>query len=223
MTLWTKIVHGDSARVSDTEAVHLFGIAFRPEILHLRNAKATVEHVVAAPPSCLQNDSDTPSRIIFGEDFAEVNRTLVSMLALKWLLADDYESFTGTQPEHSRLLKKSFQQLREFFLPRLCSADDISTLLVATAIDDVGKDPGLDEGVGGSHSQVVFGAAQAGLLPALQSISTSNQEDLQSLKIGVKPNISQLVQAETAPASFTGLFTGHGCKRAFDIREMVPN
>src|SRR5881227_371402 len=87
-------------RMSDIDATGLFGAAFPSELSHLKNASPTVETTTATPKGRLgESENETPSTVLYGENFAEVNRTLVSMLAVKWLLADDYSTFTAGQKD----------------------------------------------------------------------------------------------------------------------------
>lgn len=104
-----RIAKGELGSIPDAGLLHLFADAFRIELLHLKNAVPTVESGTTTP-------QDTPSRVIFDEDFDEVNRTLTSMLAVKWLLAGDYEAFTSGQADNGKLTRPSFQSLREFLL-----------------------------------------------------------------------------------------------------------
>ncbi|KAL4888497.1 hypothetical protein BDV59DRAFT_188525 [Aspergillus ambiguus] len=192
-------------REDDDNVLHLFASAFGSELAHLKYASPTVE----SGTKPLVENVWTPSRVIFGEDFTEVNRTLVSMLAVKWLLADQYDIFTGGQPARNKLTRESFHHLRQFLLDRNPSSEDISALLVALAIDDIGKDPTLTKTVeeklsspAQDHSEVVLCAARDGLIPSLAALRPDKQAAvLQNLQIGSKLNIAQLVQAETAPAS----------------------
>jgi hypothetical protein len=222
---------GDFGRMSDMDATALFGVAFPSELSHLQNASPTVETTSATPIGRLgDGQNETPSKLLYGKDFAEVNRTLVSMLAVKWLLADDYLTFTAGQKEESKLTETSFRQLREFYINRLPTADDLQTLLIAMMVDDIGKDPHLGveieeqtgESAGTDHSQLVFKAAQLGFVPALNMVSDELQNDiLCCLRIGSSLNISQVVQGECPPASLRILQHLPDQGRGFNLRAMV--
>ena len=134
--LSVRIANGELGSIPDTDLLHLFAEAFHTELLHLKDAIPTVE-------SGTTTRRDTPSRVLYGENFDEVNRTLTSMLAVKWLLADDYETFTSGQSDEGKLTRPSFQSLREFLLLHNQSPDGIYAMLVALSIDDIGKDPDL--------------------------------------------------------------------------------
>ncbi|KAL5357479.1 hypothetical protein BJX96DRAFT_172560 [Aspergillus floccosus] len=210
---------------SDDAVLRSFATTFAAELAHLKHASPTVESGSKSP----QEPSWTPSRVALGEDFTEVNRTLVSMLAVKWLLADQYDVFTSGQSASNKLTRESFARLRQFLLDRNPSAEDISALLVALAIDDIGKDPTLAKELESKlsapaqdHSIIVLSAAQAGLIPALNTLPASKQAAvLHNLEIGSRLNIAQVVQAETAPASLTILSDNRNHLDGFSIRAVV--
>jgi hypothetical protein len=216
------------ASLTDEDAVRLFGFTFRRELQHLKFAAGTVESGKSQPGGNLGARCDTPSRFLYGEDFIEINRTLVSMLALKWLLADDYKAFTRCQSGPARLTRDSFGKLRKFFQDRLRNTEDIYLLLVITAIEDAGKDRHLarevEERTGVSmsnHDEVVFSAAQAGMLPALRKLSVDKHDDvLLALQLGSKLNIAQLAQAENVPGNLTVLADFKENTRVFNIKTM---
>ncbi|KAJ5312210.1 hypothetical protein PENANT_c011G06883 [Penicillium antarcticum] len=221
----------DFGRMSDIDATGLFGAAFPSELVHLQNASPTVETTTATPIGRLgKNENETPSTVLYGENFAEVNRTVVSMLAVKWLLADDYSTFTAGQKEDGKLTENSFCRLRDFYINRLPTEEDLHTLLIAMVVDDIGKDPNLakqleqhtGESAGADHSQLVFKAAQMGLIPALEIVPATLKDDiLGCLQIGSSLNISQVVQGECPPASLTILQHLPGQGRGFTLRAMV--
>lgn len=134
--LSVRIANGELGSIPDTDLLHLFAEAFQTELLHLKDATPTVE-------SGTTTQRDTPSRVIYGENFDEVSRTLTSMLAVKWLLAHDYETFTSGQSDEGKLTRPSFESLRELLLLHNQPPDGIYALLVALSIDDIGKDPNL--------------------------------------------------------------------------------
>ncbi|RHZ43510.1 uncharacterized protein CDV56_102226 [Aspergillus thermomutatus] len=220
-TLRNVIAREKFPTLPDTEAIHLFASSFPTELSHLRNASATVESAASTPPGCL--DERTPSALIYGAEFAEVNRTLISMLALKWILADDYDSFIRGQSE-GKLAPETFKRMRETVTRDLHDPEDIYALLVAIVIDDIGKDSTLataDEAEV-NHSELVYHAAQADRIPALAGVPHRGREAiLQSLQIGSKLNISQLVQGECAPASLSVLRSMRDNARGYEMRAMV--
>jgi hypothetical protein len=209
--------------LSDTEAIHLFASSFPTELSHLRNASATVESGTSTPPGCL--DGKSPSALIYSAEFAEVNRTLISMLALKWVLADDYETFTRGQSE-GKLTPETFKRLRGLITGNLHNPEDIYALLVAIIIDDIGKDSTIakaDEGEAeANHSELVYQAARADRIPALAGVPHRARDAImQSLQIGSKLNLSQLVQGECAPASLSVLRSISEGECGYEVRAMV--
>ncbi|KAF7162455.1 hypothetical protein CNMCM5623_007746 [Aspergillus felis] len=216
--------------MSDIDAVRLFGIVFANELSHLKKACVTVESTTATALGRLgENQNETPSMVLYNEDFPEVNRTLVSMLALKWVLGNDYLSFTATQ-NGNKLSGTSFHQLRDFYTHLVRTKDDLHALLVAMAIDDIGKDSSISEEMAqqgvkatyADHSDLVYKAAQANLIQSLKIVPASSQRDiLTCLHIGSKLNISQVVQGECPPASLEILSTLQGRGRGVNLRAMV--
>ncbi|GFF32036.1 hypothetical protein IFM58399_03082 [Aspergillus lentulus] len=209
--------------LSDTEAIYLFASSFPTELSHLRNASATVESGTSTPLGCL--DGKTPSALIYGAEFAEVNRTLISMLALKWILADDYKSFIRGQSE-GKLTPETFKHMRGLITRDLHNPDDIYALLVAIVIDDIGKDSTLATGHEAeaevNHSEIVYYAARADRIPALAGVPHRAREAImQSLQIGSKLNLSQLVQGECVPASLSVLRSIGESECGYDMRAMV--
>ncbi|KAG2417739.1 hypothetical protein HFD88_008958 [Aspergillus terreus] len=222
------------SRMSDLEAIHLFGKVFPSELSHLKNACPTVESTggMMSLGSLGTDGNLTPSTVLFGVNFAEVNRTLVSMLALRWLFANDYETFTTGQDSSHRLTETSFQRLREFFIHRVQTTEDLQTLLIAVIVDDIGKDPGLGEETkkktgdnhDADHSEVVFHAARAGVITAVNQMgSDSHRNDLFAcLRIGSSLNISQVAQGESPAGSLATLSHLQDHERGgFNLRVMV--
>ena len=85
MSLQDIITSDRFTRISDYDAIVLFGEAFPAELDRLKHAVSPVESSNVQPRGAFGEDHVTPSQLLYGNDFAEVNRTLVSMLAIKWL------------------------------------------------------------------------------------------------------------------------------------------
>ncbi|KAE8372767.1 hypothetical protein BDV26DRAFT_87115 [Aspergillus bertholletiae] len=206
--------------LKDHEILDLCKKAFAAELDHLKNASPTVES------GATEKLHSTPSQRVFGEDFHEVNRTLTSMLAIKWILNDEYEMFTSGQNKTTKLSEYSFWSLQELFRDGLTSPDDLYALIVALVIDDIGKDKALAVEVGmrdKNHGEVLLKAAEMRRVPALETIPdpASREHVIQSLRIGSKLDISQIVQAETVPYSLKVLDHSQGLQAAFYIKAMV--
>ena len=228
LTLQRVIDQGRFTELSDTKAVQLFEAAFHEELTRLKDADETVESGVTDPPGSLEN-GDTPSRYLYQRDHTEVNRTLVNMLALKWILAGEYEAFTQNQNEHARLTTQSFNDLCGFFKERMHSSHDIYGLLVAVVLDDLGKSRGLVERVKRNecrklenHSDVLAQAVQSGEISLLKTVPESKSKTIMgSIYLEGDLSISQLVQAENAPANLTVIKRSEDCQQVLEMRIMV--
>ena len=218
----------DFYKLSDEDAIRLFYLVFAPQIDRLKNAESTVESTKSTTLGKLDHDGKTPSRLLFGRDFVEVNRTMTSMMGIKWVLADDYESFTGYQPAPVKLSKQSFADLRNLVISTLPTLHDKHALLVATVVNDQGKDPSLGKDVekatgqsceGLNHDEIVRLAAEADLEPIGSVLNAEFRDDiLLGLEFGSKLNISQLAQAEDVPGSLESALIMEGHRRAFNIK-----
>lgn len=195
--------------LTDLDAVNLFGATFAPELSSLKNAAPTVE---SSPIKTTGEFGPFPSQLLFQKDYAEVNRTLVGMLALKWLVSGDYEAFTGQQAPAAQLHQDSFRQLRQLFMGGLDTEEDVYALFVATVVNDLGKDPQLSARVAdllkdysskANHDLVVYIAAKHDMLPLINEAkdTPSYEKLMQGLLFGSEVNIAQLAQAESAPGT----------------------
>ncbi|KAK2749676.1 hypothetical protein FQN57_005898 [Myotisia sp. PD_48] len=235
MALLASIQNNIFTTCSDLDTINLFGQTFQSELNRLTHAKPTVESGRAATLGSLDEHGLTPSRALFGADYVEVNRTLVGMLAAKWLLAGDYHSFTRFQNPKIKLRPASFNKLRGLLLQNLPEPEDIYALLVAIMINDLGKDDDLQRSIPSpppssinkrasahrNHDEILFTAANAGLIPALESLPSRSRSDLiLGLELGCKLNLAQLAQAENVPGSLKSMKLLRGNKRAFDLKYM---
>jgi hypothetical protein len=82
MALFTSITDGIFPTLSDLDAVNLIGRLFESELKWLKNATATAELNNSSPVGALGSNHLTPSYALYGFEYLEVNRTLVSMLAV---------------------------------------------------------------------------------------------------------------------------------------------
>ncbi|KAJ2984751.1 hypothetical protein NUW58_g5898 [Xylaria curta] len=110
---------------------------FPQELERLKRAYS-ISNPNATPPS-----TASPSQILFGDQFDEVNRTLVSALTLRWICNDQYDAFRATQPDAVALTRESFNWMRGFFRAGLRTDDDLAALLTSIVANDLGKDPQL--------------------------------------------------------------------------------
>lgn len=227
MTLFAALAGGAFPALSDSDAVRLIGLSFEPELEWLKNATPTIESSDNIPVGALcKNWRMTPSRVLYGVDYPELNRSLVSMLAVKWLLSGDYQTFTCCQIPSTKLKPESFQQLRSLLAESCPDSESIYALLVAIAINDLGKNEDLTrriENITGktfqNHDEVVYAAAAEHLLPSVEEMEPSLRSDLLlGLELGSRLNIAQFAQAECVIASLEGIAIMRGRGRAFALK-----
>ncbi|KAJ5758537.1 hypothetical protein N7520_005693 [Penicillium odoratum] len=133
------------ASLPDEDLVRLLYAQFGPEIDRLKRAPPAVEGGESQSHSkgYLTADGLSPSRLLFNENFDEVNRSITNIRALKWVLADDYDAFAANQPSPVKSSQVTFQSLNrqvDFFLK---DTDRLFASIVALIIGDKGKDPYL--------------------------------------------------------------------------------
>jgi hypothetical protein len=228
ISLLNIIKRGDFGSLSNEDAVRHFGCQFGPELKRLQKAISTIETGDAPPKGSLGGQELTPSRFLFKEDFPEVNRTLISFLALKWLIADDYDSFTAYQPAAVKLKPDSFTSFRNLAMETISDTNQLLALIVSIVVGDLGKDPDLAEDVkandgklaaSDNHDEVVYIAATLGTLAPLKLLPPDLRDDvIMGLNVGSKLNIPQLAQAENVPGSLQSALLLRGHERAFAIK-----
>lgn len=219
--------------LSDAAFIQEVGRVFPQELDRLKRATPSIE---ARAETSHQGSDPSPSTLLYGFDYPEVNRTIVSTLALKWILQDRYETFTSGQPEPVRLSRESFTELRIFFQRRL-ETGETDDLMVAIVVADLGKDPATatklieslppssysaDHNRLGNHDQIIYQAAIAGLEPLITAQRTPyRRTDLISgLEFGAGLNLPQFVQGECPAASLEGAFCLTNKPRAFELKFM---
>ncbi|KAK5344386.1 hypothetical protein LTS03_011816 [Exophiala xenobiotica] len=211
--------------IPDPDLLNIIKSEFPSELQRLHNATFVRDTKTPSP------ESSSISEILYGKDYAEVNRTLVGILALRWLWYDDYETFLGRQsPAPVVLRRESFAWLRDIYLKGLQTSEDIYTLITSMVINDLGKDPNLAEDYAQkkgldiskvNHDMILYHAVQAGMVPALDRLTEENKKCLLiGIKLGSDFNFGQLAQAENAPASLASLADMNGHDRAFELRFM---
>lgn len=213
MNLLQYIIAGDFTRLSDLDAVRIFGGAFKSELEWLKSACPTIESSRDRPVGSLGRSHDTPSFLLYGYEYPEVNRTLISLLGVKWLLAGDYDTFTYGQPLQAKLKYDSFKRLQGMLIESCSAPESIFALLVAIAVNDVGKSSDFAKMVIGrsgqtfeNHDEVVNAAAQHCLLPSLNMLDPAARSDiLLGLEFGSRLNVAQFAQAECVAANLKGI------------------
>jgi hypothetical protein len=189
--------------IPDAELLFLLREAFAHELERLKNAYSVSDPNIARPPT------PSPSRILYGADYDEVNRTLVSVLALRWLHNSQYDRFVARQPESVRLTRESFSWMRQ----RAAEVPDnyLEALLTAVIINDLGEDPSLavdyhsrtGEDVSAlNHDAILLKAClQPGMVAALDRLAPLQRAGvMRGLELGADFNYGQLAQTENAPA-----------------------
>lgn len=222
-----------TAESSPSDTAEVFSKAFKPELKQLKNTSPTTVSSPTDTAEVLNNENASPSQRLFGGDYIEVNRTVLGMLALKWLMVGDhgdYEAFTWQQTPAVKLRPESFAELRKLFQDGLQDPKDIYALLVAMVVNDLGKDSDLAKAViarvGDSlakqnHDMIVYAAAKAGMIPLLDDFDAARKADLMlGLQFGSGLNAAQLAQAENVPANLKGALLMKGHDRAFSIKYM---
>ena len=222
--LYESIRNKSFWNMPDEDLLELIRDQFPGELTRLKNAYSLKPTGIPRP------DTPSISQRLYGENFDEVNRTLVGVLALRWLWHGKYDVFVGTQPEAIRLKHDSFEWLRTNFKAGLESDEDVYALVVTMIINDLGKDPLLAEDYAEkkdmdiskvNHDMILSLAMEAGLVPALDRIEEHHRQDIiKGIKLGSDFNFGQLAQAENAPASLAGLLGMSDSSRAFEVRFM---
>lgn len=208
----------------DAKALQMIEAAFVPELERLRNASTASEPGTGDG----QEQNLSPSCRLFGKEYDEVNRTLVGMLALKWIWNKDYDAFTSSQNKFVKLKPETFGRLHKLFKDGLQEKADLFNLLTSTIINDLGKDPALAEDVSKitglpadaiNHDMVIYEAAKADIIPCLRRLDPKHKDELfQGLKLGSTLNGAQLAQAENVPGNLQGLLEMRGHRHAFDLK-----
>ncbi|KAK9855087.1 hypothetical protein MYU51_003511 [Penicillium brevicompactum] len=209
---------------SNEELLHLVHKEFPQEIDRLRRAYS-IREGPWDPPS-----TPSPSYILYKKDFDEVNRTLVGVLALRWIHTDQYETFVASQPGETQLTRASFDWIREYYAQVITNGRSLAALITSIILNDLGKDPQLasdccaQTGVDISclnHNAILFEACKAGLLTKLDELPDQDRDDIiRGIELSATFNFGQLAQAENVPACLTGLLKMEGHGRSFRLRFM---
>ncbi|KAI0439133.1 hypothetical protein F4803DRAFT_532335 [Xylaria telfairii] len=208
----------------DKEILRLVLQRFPQELERLKRAYS-IANPDATPPS-----TASPSQILFGAQFDEVNRTLVGVLALRWIYNGHYDVFRRTQPESVALNRESFDRMRVMFKTGLNSDDDLIALLTSIVVNDLGKDPQLAADYHATtgkdisaqnHDLILLKAVEAGVVLSLDCLPADDKADiLRGMELGAELNFGQLAQAENIPVCLTALLGLRGHPRAFKLRFM---
>lgn len=223
--LWSTIESGLFWSIDEERLIQQIYAAFKDETDRLKSADAIERNT---PPTTDGQLPRTPSEILYaGENYDEVNRTYVGILALRWAWNGDYERFTKGQAEKLRLTRQSFGWLGQYFRSNLPTAMDRLSIVLAMVVNDLGKDPELPKDymertgkvLEGNHDFILLEAAKAGMIPSLQYLDEKHRRDVMlGLELGSELNAGQLAQAENVPVNLEGLLGMQGNERAFNIK-----
>lgn len=219
-----EVFQGLFFNADDDEALVMIKDAFEPELERLKNASTAPEPGTGEA----QGHSSSPSYRLFKREYGEVNRTLVSILALKWIWNQDYDAFTSSQNKFVKLKPETFDKIHELFKNGLPREADRFHLLTSTIINDLGKDPTLVEKVSEitglsaeniNHDVVIYEAAKARIIPCIDRLTDEHRDELLlGLRLGSTLNGAQLAQAENVPGNLEGLLEMRGHRHAFDLK-----
>lgn len=228
--LWASIEREEFFQLEYAQALGIVGAAFTPELERLRHATKAAESPGDGPSgsSADRPSNPSPSRLLFGHEYDEINRTITGILALRWILTNDYTSFVGCQDPPDRLSPVSFVKLKELFHKHLASPADIFALITAVVVNDLGKDERISEEVtkitrqsiqGRNHDVALYEAVNAGLIPCVKALDDEQKDVLlRGLKMGAQLNLGQLAQAENVPGSLEIIGAMRGHEHAFDLK-----
>jgi hypothetical protein len=217
-------------RVTDDQALLMLKANYSELFTWLsQKADATAEGSgKATKGSYGSTGSVSPSVLLFGQDIIEVNRTAVGILALKWILANDYQRFTANQAPSVKLTPQSFQHLRDYILSILKTPEDIDAMTVMILTNDLGKVRRYHEltekGVGRvivDHDELLFeGFSQwPETSPNFHRLSASQKARIiDGLRMGSNLNIGQFAQAENLPANLAAVLTLAGKPNEFEFK-----
>lgn len=228
--LWATIRENRFYELTERELLKQMYCCFKDEINRLKRAYA-----VEGDGSSTDHREDgrqwtTPSQVLFGEDYDEINRTLTGVLALRWIMTDDYERFISGQNEATKLSPASFQWLKQYYTDHLSDPEDLFCLILAVVVNDLGKDPILSEDYfdktnkiifQANHDTILLEAAKADMVPCLSYLDDTHRQDIMlGLELGSELNAAQLAQAENVPVNLEGLLRMHGNEHAFNLKFM---
>ncbi|KAI1412535.1 hypothetical protein F5Y13DRAFT_43965 [Hypoxylon sp. FL1857] len=212
----------DLFALSDQEFLVLVHSDFEDELLRLRYAYSVGGRDDNKP------SSRSPSVILYGEDYDEVNRTLVGLLALKWVYNRQYDVLVANQAEALRLSRKSFEWMYQFYAKSIANPNELYALITSIVVNDIGKDEKLaldyqkktgENIVSLNHDMILLKAVKSELVGCLDRLSPEDRDDIiHGMELGAEFNFGQLAQAENVPASLASLATMRGHARSFRLR-----
>ncbi|KAG8627482.1 hypothetical protein KVT40_004965 [Elsinoe batatas] len=202
---------------------------YEHEIRRLQRASPASERTKSVTRDAMLTIS--PSKVLLNGEFDEVNRTMVSLLAAKWLWTEDYASFTRNQREAVKLPMKAFLALAQWFRATLKDPQDQLLFVTLLVVHDLGKDselvkelnelkPKPEVNSSNNHDLLVLKAVESGLIDVVKKLDAEVQAGLVTcLRTGPTLSIGQLVQGENVPASLAPVLELQGkASRYFDLK-----
>lgn len=169
--------------------------------------------VHATPEGIVGAVTESPSKKMFGEQHIEFDRTAVGILAMKWVLAGEYEQFTKPHAASMKLSPESFAHLKSYLESILKTPEDIDAMVTYMVINDLGKIAAvvkeveiLTQAVDVDHDKILLIALKSHpeIAPSFTRLSERHQH-LIIKGLEAKFNIGQFIQGENVPASLSGL------------------
>jgi hypothetical protein len=223
--LWRALSDTKFWQMPEDELLILIRDEFPAELDRLKNAYSVKATGVPRPKS-----HSISERMYDGKNYDEINRTLLGVLVLRWIILNDYASFTRGQKPALALKRESFDWLHNYYWTKINTPDDAYALVLSMIINDLGKDPYLAEDYARltgndisnvNHDMILYHAIQANMVPALDRLTPVHLTTmLDGIQLGATLNFGQLAQAENAPASLAGLSDMRGKTLAFQFRFM---
>ena len=223
--LWHAISEEKFWRMPEDDVILLIRDEFPQELERLKDAYSVKSTGVPRP-----NTPSISERMYDGKNYDEVNRTLLGVLVLRWIILEDYDKFIRNQKPGLALRRESFRWLHNLFWEKLNTPDDAYALVLSMIINDLGKDPNLaadyaklkGEDISNvNHDMILLHAIEADMVPALDRLTHEHRDVMMDgIRLGAELNFGQLAQAENAPASLAGLEDMRGKDRAFQFRFM---
>ncbi|KAK6496063.1 hypothetical protein TWF481_002087 [Arthrobotrys musiformis] len=225
-TLKNSIQDGTFFTLPVPELLSLLEASYPSELELLKTAYSV------PPPPYERPTTPSPSRQLYAAEYGEINRTIVSVLSLRWVYNRDYASFTATQIPHIKLTRQSFDWMSNFLHKTINTPDDIYTLITSIIINDLGKSQSFIEAHKDAtntdvsrlnHDMILHQIITKTpyLIPSLSLLSQSGKGDLiKGIELSAEFSFGQLAQAENTPGSLHSLLSMKSHARAFDIRFM---
>ena len=125
----------------------------------------------------------------------EFDRTAMGLLCFRAVLNNDPSLFPSLSAD-------SFQQLQQFTVSIVETAEDVEFILYSLACNDLGKTVALAcQGNGGDHDQILFDlvSRRSDLFPGMTEHLSLEQITLYAAGLGANLNLGQYVQGENLP------------------------